>query len=345
MSESLGTLKSRLHDARKPLREAMMETATKGKMLPSIRWTRWWVSHLGCVKSCLEYLGIGMSDAWLNGGTGHAFIINVHDEVCPSGPTAWNTEMLCTLAPNLGYRETTVFGHKRFGVAEFGAAQEAAWKMVREAVDQGFPCFGWELDIPEYYVINGYDDVGYHYVGCTCQEGAGPKPWRELGDTNIGLVEVKRVDPCPPADDATAVRDMVQLVVKHASGPPEWRLSGYHTGPLALLAWADALQTGKAGRFGQGYNGAVWEECRRMGVAFLKEAKRRLPGNADSAFDEAIEAYSAVQCLLKHVLDAYPFEPGAPGTVQSDEAAALLRQAYDAESRGLEALQRIAAAL
>jgi hypothetical protein len=62
--------------------------------------------------SGLDYLSADMSWARLYGGTGHAFVINIHEVVCPSGPTAWNTEMLRRLAPNLGYRTSSAFGFK-----------------------------------------------------------------------------------------------------------------------------------------------------------------------------------------------------------------------------------------
>ncbi len=49
------------------------------KKLENLRWRSRWTSHLGCVKGCLDYLNIDISDAWLYGATGHAFIINVAD--------------------------------------------------------------------------------------------------------------------------------------------------------------------------------------------------------------------------------------------------------------------------
>jgi len=51
------------------------------KKLENLRWRPRWISHLGCIKGCLEYLGVDVSDAWLFGATGHAFVINLHDVV------------------------------------------------------------------------------------------------------------------------------------------------------------------------------------------------------------------------------------------------------------------------
>ena len=47
------------------------------KKLEHLRWKPRNVSHLGCIKGCLNYLGMEVSDAWLYGATGHAFVINI----------------------------------------------------------------------------------------------------------------------------------------------------------------------------------------------------------------------------------------------------------------------------
>ena len=157
------------------------------KKLENLKWVPRWVSHLGCVKGCLDYLGLDVSDAWLFGATGHAFVINVHEVVCPSGPTAWNTEMLLKLGKNVGYEIDEAFGMK--SAADFGERQKLAWEHAKAAIDQGLPCYGWELDIPEYYVVYGYDEgAGYYFSGPGCDEGRGPKPWQELGESEIGVI-------------------------------------------------------------------------------------------------------------------------------------------------------------
>lgn len=104
------------------------------KKLENLKWAPRWVSHMGCLRGCLDYLGLDISDAWLYGGTGHAFVINIHPESCPSGPTAWKTMMLFELAPNLGYRTDGVIGFKGEGFAE---TQEKAWDFTRRSIDEG----------------------------------------------------------------------------------------------------------------------------------------------------------------------------------------------------------------
>jgi len=62
------------------------------------------MSQAGCLVACAEYLGVGASPAWIYGCTGFAFVINVGEDLCPSGPSAWADHKLLPLAANAGLR-------------------------------------------------------------------------------------------------------------------------------------------------------------------------------------------------------------------------------------------------
>ena len=109
--------------------------------LENLKWEPRWVSHLGCIKGCLNYLGIEIKDGWLYGGTGHAFIINMAEDVCPSGPTAWKTVMLYELGQNLGYETDGVFGTRSME-GDYGDLQNRAWEFTKKSIDEGLPLYG-----------------------------------------------------------------------------------------------------------------------------------------------------------------------------------------------------------
>ncbi len=345
-----GTVKRRLHDSRRYMRQAMTEYApvtrrrAMTKKLEGLRWEYSWTSHLGCVNGCLKYLGSDITRAWLFGGTGHAFIINMHDEICPSGPTAWHTEMLFKLAPNLGYYVGGDCTDK--SKPDFAAKQEALWTYARRCLDDGVPCYGWELKVPEYYLICGYDDEGYYFTGPACDDGDGPKPWRELGVSDIGVLELYSVQLRDPAPDDEVVKAALSFALKHADDPKGWVNPGYSTGAAAYEAWAAALDASPVG-FGHRYNVAVWSQNRTEAVGFLREAKDRLAGKADGAFDEAIGHYSVVADKLKSAHDLHPFfhDDKEDEPAPSADAAELVRAAGAAESEGLIALRKIVGAL
>ncbi len=313
-------------------------------LLEGLEWKPAWISHLGCHLGCIDYLGLDISRAWVFGGTGHAFAINIHEVLCPSGPTAWKTDTVDRLAGNLGYIAEGVTGHKSH--RDFEAKQKIAWALVTGCIDTDVPCYGWELQAPEWYVVTGYDDDGYYYSGPGADESRMPLPWDRLADTGIGWLSMRCVLPCMPSTDEEVLSEAIDFALDHAAG--EYCHENYVAGPEAFDLWADALETGSADRFGQGYNGECWRECREMAVAFLREARRRL-AREEGLFDEAIEHYSAVHKALAAVVERLPFqhtsEQDEGATVQDAEAAALIRQAGAAERNGLDALRRLSDAL
>ncbi|MBS1250963.1 MAG: hypothetical protein MAG431_02562 [Chloroflexi bacterium] len=319
------------------------------KKLENLAWSPKWVSHLGAVQGCLEYLDIEISDAWLYGGTGHAFLINIHEEVCPSGPTAWATMMLFEGGKNLGYDFDGVFAWKHEPI-DFAHFQEQAWEFTKNAIDDGFPLYGWELDTPEFYVIYGYDQIGYYYSGPGASGNIDPKPWNELGDTDIGLIEIYSIKPGEPQTDQVVVRSALENALKHASNPKDWIYEKYASGLKGYDFWISALESGQANRFGMCYNAAVWHECRALGVEFLEEARTRLVGRAGKAFTEGIEQYQVVADRLKKVSESFPWTPEDNETTlpldeQCQETIIWLKEARKAEAAGLDALEEIVAAL
>ena len=322
--------------------------------LQNLKWSPKWVSHLGCIKGCIDYLGLDISDAWLYGATGHAFVLNVHTELCPSGPTAWKTEKLFVLGPNAGYKIDGVFGFK--GRPDFPDVQNKAWEHAKHALDQGFPCYGWELEIPEFYVVYGYDKggeapAGYYYRGPGCEEGKGPKPWQELGDTGIGVLELYSIRPGQPAGETTTVKQALTFALQHAANPQEGISDDYRAGLEGYDNWIAALAEGKASDMGTRYNSGVWLECRKYAVGFLQEAQARLAGRADALFAEALDAYRIVAEGLGQVAELYPWSHDAddadtlPVDDKSRAAVEALQAARAAEAAGLEALDKIVQAL
>jgi hypothetical protein len=311
------------------------------KRLEGLQWKCMWVSHLGCIKGCLEYLNIDVSDAWLFGATGHAFVINVHELVCPSGPTAWHTEMLFKLGKNNGYTVDGVWGVKTD--SDFSEKQRRAWDSVRHAIDEGIPCYGWQLDIPEYYVIYGYDDAGYYFSGPRCDSGKGPKPWEELGDTKIGWLEVYSVRPGEAADEVTTVKEAFAHVLEHAQSPEKWIYPRYKAGLAGFDTWIDALEQGNADGFGTAYNAVVWRECREMAVRFLGEAKERIGIKAGSLFDEMGAHYEVVADNFRRLSETFPFPPEGDeikDSARREAAIEYLRKAREAEELGLKLVEK-----
>jgi hypothetical protein len=237
-----------------------------------------------------------------------------------------------------------VFGDKR--KPGFKDLQKQAWEMAKAALDKDIPVIGWELAVPEWYVIEGYDDTGYYYNGPGADQGPSPKPWIKLGKTDIGLLEVYSIQPQEPARDEIIIKEALAFALAFNQGSDKWVLPDYLAGNTAYQAWIDAVSSGKAASMGHAYNAAVWEECRRYAADFLREAQTRVPGAADAPFEGAIQSYTEAADRLKDVSELYPFfentrEEPLGKNAKSEKAAEYLQAARKAEAKGTAYLEEI----
>jgi hypothetical protein len=222
---------------------------------------------------------------------------------------------------------------------DFADKQRLAWANVRAAIDDSVPCYGWELAIPEYYVVYGYDGAGYLFKGPGCDSGAGPKAWTELGDSGIGVLEIYAIRPGPVADDVSAVRSALQFALQFGREPSDWTYDGYTGGIRAYDVWIEALRSGSASGMGAAYNAAVWAECRAYAADFLAEAGRRLPSEMRPLLSAAEEGYRVVAEGLRGVTEAFPFVHGS-----NDDAEAVMDQNVADETRRSTAIAALGAA-
>jgi hypothetical protein len=336
-------------------------------------------SLIACMHGCLKYLGQEVPIGWLYGAMGFAFIINIHTELDPSGPTAWiwGKEWLSRMAANIGCRIDGVFAFASDD--SFPEKQKLAWEHVRSALESNTPCFGWNIgDIPDFFLIDGYDDKGYYsrmlypnydydntdiisrYTNPTSYPvEQGPVPWKALGTHEYRVLAVYSVRLTEPKDEKTTIREALRFAIGFAEGKyrtfqegPE--NDGYRAGLRAYDLWISALKDGKAQECGTTYNIDFWLECRRYAVDFFIEAQKRLGHEYDSYIEQTIKCY---QDMFKHfsILDeVLPFPEHVKGWSTeaiggTDEripvAVEHLEAARDAEAEALELLAEIEAKL
>jgi hypothetical protein len=319
-----------------------------------LQWRQRYITQLGCIKGGLDFLGRDISFPWLYGGTGYAFVLNIEETLYPSGPTCWDTQPIFDLAPNLGYQVSGITIEKAKAGDTFPEKQSQAWEFVRSSLERGQPCYGWELQpyIPDYYIINGYNDgddhspAGYYFSGWV---SGGPCDWHTLGEMDVQVLQVYCIDLVEPEPDEKVVKDALTIVIQHSATASGWFSNpGYATGPAGFDLWAQSVESGLAIRDGHSYNAATWLECREMAVGFLHEACQRLPNRCDELFYETADRYGDVCEQLTKILTLSPFYPETwdnETRLQSTEAASILRKARDAELLALEGLKQILARL
>lgn len=313
--------------------------------LEGLTWKPRWTSQFGCLQGCAEYLGLEMEPAWLFGAGGQAFALNIHREVlCPSGPTAWRTEGMHGLPANLGLARECIFSHR--GSDDFATASARVWEAARSALKRELPCYAWELKVPEYYVITGVTDQGYLFAGPSAEPGE-VKPWAELGQSEIGVIEFCSVRRGEPVSTRRTVRDALAFALRLAAPDNPYVFEGYAAGPAAYSVWREALERG-ADAHGAAYNAQVWAECRGFVPRFLRLAGQALTAS-QSGFERAAGFYAVVAGELARMAELFPFEGDREAHVADAprvrQAGEHLEEAREAETRGLEVLARLVESL
>lgn len=313
-----------------------------------------WMTHMGCLVRCARYLKVDASSAWVYGASGYAFALNIHEVICPSGPTAWPAEKCEALTANIGVNTERLQGSK--SREDVDAFRETIWKKTREAVDAGLPAYGWEMGIPEWYVVHGYDGDG-NYLYRDFGGKTGKRHHTKLGDTGIGWLCMVLATKGKAADDRTTVREAFRFAVEHGAG--KHSNDKWHTGLTGYETWIKALEDDEAVKgdvigFGCAYNAQCWAECRRNAVDFLEEAKKRIDDEKlGPLFDEAIQHYTVVRDNLNAVANLFPFklgdEKGMNQRIRDADRRAkaleALKAARGAEEAGLKVLAKIAEVL
>ena len=237
------------------------------------------------------------SSAWVFGGSAHAFLINIHEHLCPSGPYCWKYETFFRLVRNLGISTTDLGFFSAESTPEERLKVEEA---LKRNIDAGNPC---SLLNMENQLISGYDDTHF-IVQQPWPEVDLPitpktltfKTWKEMkNEIHISLFTFAKTE---KADDATIIRDSLSSAVDIAKNPDRWRLKHYHTGLKAYDAWIQAVKDNFGPSHGNWWNGMVWHECREMASAYFAEIASKYPGDISAKAKELSRQYENVAQLL-----------------------------------------------
>ncbi|MFH1570755.1 MAG: hypothetical protein ABIL09_22375 [Gemmatimonadota bacterium] len=290
-------------------------------------------TKVGVLRGVLDHYGLNGTDAWAFGASGHAFAINIHETLCPSGPYCWDNGPFHRLVRNLGVAvEDCGFFSQQSGAEERRKVEAA---LVKE-LDQGVPC---SLINMENQLITGCDDTGF----LTAQPWAPhvdfpPRhltfgTWEELGkEIHLDFFIWRRAEPAPAREAAAA---SLEYAVDMARNPGAHTREPYAAGLQAYPKWVAAVRAGHGSSHGNWWNGTVWAECRRMASAYLTEIGERFPAAAEMS-NPLAAAYGAVAEMLGQASDK---------ELDADRKVGLIEAAAQEEAAAVEGLPALADAV
>jgi len=253
-------------------------------------------TFMGVVRGVFDFYGIAASDSVLFGASGHGFALNIHKELCPSGPYCWNKEPVRLLLANLGVQMEYMGFYSTESSSEERHHVEG---LVRLHLDSGHPC---SLLNMENQLITGYDDVAFQVSQPWPCNDFPPKTltfgtWQELGDeVHVDFYNFRSVGKRP---SECAMEDSLRYAVESWRNPKAQTMPGYGFGPDAYDNWVDAIQSGFGATHGNWWNATVWGECRRQLSGYFQEISsnptmRTLGSDLGVAYAEIADLLSGV---------------------------------------------------
>lgn len=262
-------------------------------------------TEVGVLVGVANYFGFDHNPATVFGATGYAFMVNIHKDLCPSGPLAWReqwqrrhrgAERFNTLVPNLGIKTEYLGFHGRDASRESRRAVDAK---LRCALDAGWPC---ALYNEEFQLVAGYDEDGFDAIGPYpdhLQRRLSFGTWQEWGDSVYADFYIYRKGAA--ADPIDRVRDSLAFALDVFRQPDDFATGDYSAGGAAYDRWQAAI--GEFGAtFGNSWNAKVWAECRHHASMYMTKIASGFPQVAALA-SELAQSYAKISANLRRVAD------------------------------------------
>ncbi len=303
------------------------------------------------IHSMIEYTDKkGMSLVEVMGYTAHAFRMIVDKEAVEVGSYShfdWpfhHTEQL----QNLGFTVRTIGEPNHIPPSPERLAE--ALDLIQTSLDNGIPALGWDLFIPEWGVIYGYDDEN-KVLRCRDVRKDGDLPYEKLGRGEVTELYVLTITGSRAVEKRTMLKGALKLAVDHAYRRQRFddEQATHRNGLAAYDAWIEAFANRTVDPFGNGVNAAKIWDAREFASRFLLELAQHWEGASPqderlrALAGEASEQYAVVAERLGEMRDMFPFPHGGEpnSDAQAERATALLREAKAAETSGIARLERM----
>lgn len=254
---------------------------------------------MGVLKGVCDYYDINLSTPMLYGGSGHAFLMNIHEALCPSGPYCWNRSDFYKLVRNLGVE---MVDHGFFCNSSGEPERASMESILRDSLDAGIPC---SLLNMENQLIDGYDETGLHTAQPWFPHDFPPAhltfgTWEEFGgECHVNFFTFSKAE---PATLNKTLADSLRYAVDLYERPSEHTSEHYGVGAVAYDRWIGAVKSGSGDSHGNWWNGTVWAECRYQASKYFEEIANHRQEVAVLAWDLSQE-YSIIADSLRKASD------------------------------------------
>ncbi|CAG9620259.1 hypothetical protein [Sutcliffiella rhizosphaerae] len=282
------------------------------------------------------------------GLTGHAFRINIDPiEVNVAGPTAFPGGYLIRKnLTNLGFISNLADPEAPVPPDKL----ERTLQLIQDSIDRGIPAITFDLFIPEFGLIYGYDDDLQTFYAKDCSKD-GEVSYEDFANIN-GVLYTTTVGESLPHSKYEMLRMALDTILDHSYGR-EWQhifQDKYVIGLKAYDTWIDVLHRRQADPHGNAFNALVVSDAREFAVKFLHDLSKNWDGTnivergVRKFSSEAEKHFSKVANALVELRELFPFPGGGDplDSIRVEKGIELLTIAKNAEIDGIKTLETLA---
>jgi hypothetical protein len=317
--------------------------------IPNVSMTITWTTVVGAIEGVLRALGNSRPTHELMGITGHAFRLALTEQsgVVAAGPTAASADFRRVLPLYRNTGRTFELVEASPADRDYAKKREKAIKQIRKNIGRHRPAVAFDLHLPEFGIIFGYDDrartlevssLMSSQYGATLAESRWPVP--ERGQRLIVFLVGKQ----QRIGRTRAYRDALRFAFDYAwHGDPGDPTHAAH-GLASFERWRAAFEQGREiDPAGHARIIQTVQTARRDAARFLRESvAAEVPAGAvyatiaATAYDRGALAFSRMATLFP-----YPAGGDVAGAAGRLVAIGALREAEEHERTALNAIESI----
>jgi hypothetical protein len=278
-----------------------------------------------------------VDQVWVAGASGAAFRIWAHHELCPSATSVFDWSLLPAGVENAGWNCDY---HSRLWHEENVAQerQEAAHRAIVRALQEGKVPVCWDIGVPEWGVITGYDDEALEFSAINVFGEPVQLKYEELGRRAIPIMSVTIIHGPNGVNRKQAAVNSLKTAVDHAEQREWLERPEYQDGPAAYETWASALE--KLADCGEQDTLSYYAGTYLAARYYARRYMDLVAGMLDDAeqLKAAASTYAEVEQHLIGVWEILSKE-GQRSPSELREAAELLRKAKTAEETAIDCIK------
>ncbi|GHV11287.1 hypothetical protein FACS1894219_02210 [Clostridia bacterium] len=151
--------------------------------------------------------------------SGFAFRMWVSADLCPSATSIWTFSLQPYWVGNGGFN--CDYTERLWGQDDIKEQKRLeAVEIIKKSIDKGIPAVSWDIGVPEWGLITGYDDDAQNFATLAVS-GEGEMLYDLLGVRDLPLLSVLTITGKTDKKQPDILRDTIKLAATHLSGG-EW---------------------------------------------------------------------------------------------------------------------------